>query len=104
MKELFFAHRYPENMVKEQMKQVGFGKTEKTRDDSLKGVPFVVTFHPKLTFLAKKIKELSKYLHIDLEDKTVFIPIPMASFRSARKIRDYLVRAKLYSLERNVGL
>ena len=27
----------------------------------------------------------------------------MVSFRSARKIRDYLVRGKLYPLEQNVG-
>ena len=55
----------------------GFGKTDKTREDSTKGVPFVVTFHPKLTFLTKKINELSKYLHIDLEVKAVFTPTPM---------------------------
>ena len=79
------------------MKRVVFGKTDKTREDSTKGVHFVVTFHPKLTFLAKKIKKLSKYLHIDLEVNTVFIPTPMISFCSARvlEIRDYLVRAKL---------
>ena len=85
------------------MKRIVFGKTDKTREDSTKGVPFVVTFHPKLTFLAKKIKELSKYLHLDLEVKAVFTPVPMVSFRSARKIKDYLVRAKLYPLQRNVG-
>ena len=93
MKEWFLASEYPEKMVKEQTKHVVFGKTDKTREDSTKGVPFVVTFHPKLTFLAKKIKELSKYLHLDLEVKAVFTPTPMVSFRNARKIKDYLVRA-----------
>ena len=53
-------------------------------------------------FLAKKIKELSKYLHTDLEVKTVFTPTPMVSFHSASKIKDYLVRAKLYLLEQNL--
>ena len=100
---MFFARGYPEKMVKKQMKGVVFGKTGKTREDSTKGVTFVVTFHPNLTFLAKKIKQLCKYLHIDLEVKAVFIPTPMVSFRSARKIKAYLVRAKLYPLERNVG-
>ena len=56
MKEWFFARVYPEKMVKEQMKQVVFGKTDKTRDDSIKGVLFIVTFRPKLMFLVKKIK------------------------------------------------
>ena len=61
MKELFVARGYLEKMVKEQMKRVVFGKTDKTREDFTKGVPFVVTFHTKLTFLTKKIKELLKY-------------------------------------------
>ena len=95
MKEWFLASEYPEKMVKEQTKHVVFGKTDKTREDSTKGVPFVVTFHPKLTFLANKIEEFSKYLHLDLEVKAVFTPTPMVSFRSARKIKDYLVGAKL---------
>ena len=96
MKDWFLARGYPEKMVKEQIKRVVFGKTDKTQEDSTKS--FVVTFHPKLTFLAKKIKKLSKYLHLDLEVKAVFTPTPMVSFRSARKIKDYLVRAKLYPL------
>ena len=95
---------YPEKMVKEQMKRVVFGKTGETWKDSTKLVPFVVTFHPKLTFLGKKIKGLSKCLHIDLEVKAVFRPAPMVSFRSARKVKDYLVRTKLYPLVRNISL
>ena len=50
MKEWLLACGYPEKMVKKQ------GKTGKTWKDSTKGVPFVVTFHSKLTLLAKKIK------------------------------------------------
>ena len=34
------------------------------------------------------------------EVKKVFTPKPMVSFRSARKMSSYLVRAKLYSEER----
>ena len=70
-------------MVQEQMKRAVFGKADKTREDSTKKVHFVVTFHPKLTFLAKNIEELSKYPHIDFEVKTVFTP---ASFRSTKKL------------------
>ena len=33
----------------------------------------------------------------------MFTPAPILSFRSAKKIKDYLVRAKLYPLEWNVG-
>ena len=35
--------------------------------------------------------------------KNVFIPPPMISFRNARKLSSYLVRAKRYPLERTVG-
>ena len=38
------------------------------------------------------------------EVKSVFTPAPMISFRSARKLSSYLVREKLYPLERTVGL
>ena len=100
MKEWIFARGYPQKMVKEQMKGEVFGKTDKTREDY---VSFLLLYSIlNLRFLAKKIKELSKYLHRDLEAKAVFTPAPMVSFRSVRKIKDYLVRAKLHPLERNV--
>ena len=35
--------------------------------------------------------------------KSVFAPVPMISFRSARKLSSYLVRATLYPLERTVS-
>ena len=37
------------------------------------------------------------------EVKKAFTPGPMVSFRGARKLSSYLVRAKLYPLERSVG-
>ena len=37
------------------------------------------------------------------EVKNVFNPGPMISFRGARKLSSYLVRAKLYPFERSVG-
>ena len=42
-------------------------------------------------------------LNMDEETKKVFLPRPMVSFRSPRKISSYLVRAKLYPLDRVVG-
>ena len=36
------------------------------------------------------------------EVKSVFTPKPMVSFKSSRKIGNYLVRAKLYPIERTV--
>ena len=37
------------------------------------------------------------------EAKTAFTPGPMISFRNAKKLSSYLIRAKLYSIERTVG-
>ena len=37
------------------------------------------------------------------DGKNVFTAAPMISFRSARKLSSYLVRARLYPLERTVG-
>ena len=37
------------------------------------------------------------------ELKHLFTPGPIVSFRSSRKISRYLVRAKLYPVERSVG-
>ena len=40
---------------------------------------------------------------MDVEVKKVFHPGPMVSFRSAREVSSYLVRAKMYPLKRTVG-
>ena len=40
---------------------------------------------------------------MDQETKNVFTPGPMAKFRSTCKLSSYLVRAKLYPIERIVG-
>ena len=48
------------------MKRVVYRKTDKTWEDSTKGVPIVITFHPTLTFFAKKIKELSYNIYIQI--------------------------------------
>ena len=42
-------------------------------------------------------------LYINQEVKNVFTPGPIMSYRIARKISSYLVRAELYPLERKVG-
>ena len=63
---------------------------------SVTGVLFVITYYPKL-------KEMKKYQNILYQDETikrVFTPFPMVLYRNTRKLSSYLVRAKLYPLER----
>ena len=62
-----------------------------------------MTYSPKVKKLGKLIKDLFPFLYNDEEVEKVFSPPPAASYTSARKIKDYIVRSKLYPLERNVG-
>ena len=73
-------------------------------------LPFVVTYHPRLKALIKVIThENLNLLYMNDEVKDTFTPKlsiplrPMVSFRTSRKLSSYLVRAKLYPLERTVG-
>ena len=65
----------------------------------------MITYH----LLLKQLKEIlcrNKYLlNMNAEVKQTFTPVPMVSYRSARKLSSYLylVRAKLYPIDRIVG-
>ena len=62
-----------------------------------------MTFHPILRNLSKIIQGNMYLLNINEEVRKTFSPGPMVSFRSARKLSSYLVRAKLYPWQRKVG-
>ena len=59
MKGWMFVWGYPDKIAEKQIKRVLFRKSDKTPGISFKRVRFFVTFHPKSTTLAKKIKESS---------------------------------------------
>ena len=46
------------------------------------------------------MKKYQKILYQDETVKQIFTPFPMVSYRNARKLSSYLVRAKLYPVER----
>ena len=98
MKEWFLAGDYPKIVVNEQINKVVSGKNQLSRKNSENGVPFVVTYHPKVKKLGKLINDLVPFLYNDEEVQKVFSSPPMVSYRSARKIKDYIVRTKLYPL------
>ena len=60
-------------------------------------------YHPKLKSMNKVILNYLDLLYMDDEVKRVFTPKPMISFRIARKLSSYLIRAKLYPTKRTVG-
>ena len=105
MKSWFEGRSYPKKLIEEEMKKVRFfGKGNVTRrKDAAKGVPFVLTYHPLLKSMGHIINKNLYLLNMNEEVKNVFTPKPMISFRSARKLSSYLVRAKLYPEERVKG-
>ena len=87
------------------MDKVRFSKRTgvKSKSQESKGIPLVIKFHPKFKSIGQL---LSKYLHIlykDQETKSVFTPGTMATFHSVRMLSSYLVRTKLYLIERIAG-
>ena len=63
----------------------------------------VVMYHPRLKALSKIIHENRNLLYMNDEVKDTFTPRLMVSFRTSQKLSSYLVRAKLYPLERTLG-
>ena len=85
------------------MRKVKFCKEGIKKAKGVKGIPFVVMYHPQLKNLGRTINQNIYLLSMKKETKKVFSPRPMVSFRSPRKISSYLARAKLYPLDRVVG-
>ena len=78
------------------MKKVKFCKEGIKTAKGVKGVPTVATYHPQFKNLERIINQNFYFLNMNEETKKVFSPRPVVSFRSARKISRYPVRAKLY--------
>ena len=86
------------------MSKVLFNKeNNNTKQSKSKQVTFVVTYHPLLKSFQSLINKHLNILYLDENAKEVFMPGPMVTFRSSRKLSSYLVRAKLYPLERVTG-
>ena len=104
MKEWFLARGYPEIVASNQINEVVFGRDQfvKKKIGEI-GIPFVTTFRPKFKGLGKLIRDLLPFLYSNGEVQKVFSPSPIAFYRSAKKIKYYIVRSKLYTVERKVG-
>ena len=86
------------------MGKVCFPKStgSKSKSQESKGVPLVITFHPKFQSIGQLLNKHLHILYMDQETKNVVTPGSMATFCSARKLSSYLVRAKLYPIEQIV--
>ena len=97
--------RYPSDLVDTKTKKVKLtpNVNNRNRGNSIKGVSFVLSYHPKLKSLNKILTKNLHLLCMDKEVQKVFTPKPMISFLSSRKLSNSLVRAKMYPIERTVG-
>ena len=101
MKTLFLKRGYPDKVIENEMKKVNFGES-RSKTKYATGVPFVVTYHPRLKAFGKIIHENLNLLYMNDEIKDTFTPALTVSFRTSRKLSSYLFRAKLYLLKTTV--
>ena len=88
-------------VVNNQIDKVVFGRDQSLKKNLENGIPIVTIFHPKVKESGKLISNLRPFLYSDGEFQKVFSPLPIVSYRSASKIKDYIVRYKLSPVERN---
>ena len=82
MKAWFLRKGCPKNFVESEIKKVKFSRVSKNKSQkrTLKRTPLVVTYHPLLNSLGKKLSKNLNILYMDEEAKKVFYPGPMVSF------------------------
>ena len=105
MKSWFEVRGYPNKLIEQEIEKVKFFRNDNVlrQRDPRKGVPFGLTYHTLFKSMGKIINKNLYLLYMNNEVKKMFSPKPMISFRSARKMSSYLVRAKLYPEERTKG-
>ena len=58
MKSWFLKREYTEKLIENEMRKVRFCKEGIKKAKGVKGIPFVVTYHPQLKNLGRIIKHL----------------------------------------------
>ena len=102
MKLWFLKRGYPENIVEQELGKVESSESSRRINKKDKGV-LVATYYPLLQNIGRIFHRHLDLLYTDQKVERVFTHGPMALFHSAQKISSYLVRAKLYPLERCFG-
>ena len=102
-KTMFGKREYPDKLIDSEIRKVKFNiKKINRKNKNQNGVPFVVKNHLLSNFLYSIIRKNLYLPNMDQKVKEIFSSQPMVSFRNARKLSSYLVRAKVYLLERRV--
>ena len=100
--KLWFLKRgYSENIAHQKLGKVKFSESFPRTNKRNKRVWLV--YHPSLQNIDRNFIDILIYFILIKKLKRDFTTGPKASFLSARKINSYLVRTKVYPLERRVG-
>ena len=103
MQSWFLNRGYPSWLIKKQMEKVKHSHlNDRKKAQKSQGLPLVITYHPLFKTFGNTIRKHLNLLYMNEKFKRVFTLCSMVSFPGARKLSSYLVRAKLYSLERSV--
>ena len=95
---------YPDNLVREQVeKALRLTPSDENNSKKVNDTSLVVIYNPAFKNLSQVIRKNLQLLYADEQVKKVFSPAPFVSFRSMRNLKSYLVRSKIYPLERKVG-
>ena len=104
IKSWFMNRGYPKTLIDTEVSKVKFLNTSGDKRTKTNEIPLVITYHPLLKDFAEVINKHLHLLYMNDEVKKASTPGPIVSFWGALKLSGYLVRAKLYPLERLVGL
>ena len=100
----FLKRGYPEKIIDTEMSKFKFNVDNKRSSSrQKKRIPFLLTFHPKLKVFQNIINKHLYLLYMNDDVKRAFTAKLMVSSRSFPKISSFLVRSKLYPIERTVG-
>ena len=100
-KSRFRKRGYPYYLIKEQVEKVlRLSPSDENNSKKVNEVPLVVTYNPAFKNLFQVIRKNLQLLYADEQVKKVFSTAPFVSFRSTRNLKSYLLRSKIYALER----
>ena len=104
LKIWFYKSRYPDSLIKEQVeKALRLTPNDENNTKKVNCVSLVVTYNPAFKNLSQVMRKNLQLLYADEQVKKVFSLALFVFFRSTRNLKSYLVRSKIYPLERKVG-
>ena len=105
LKGWFLRRGYPQQIIEEQVDRAFRLPLENdTQQNKMEnGMALVVTYSPVFRNLSTTLQKNFNILYSDAEVRTVFTPSPFVAYRSARNLKNFFVRSKVYPLERTVG-